>query len=409
MPKNNGEPSPPQGKAEQAEPRAAPRKRRRWPKRLAVALGAFVLLLALVWTGVHRIPGFGAALVDAARAVLGARAVAWLEDTAYGVEDRLKRWFLHGSEPEQFWEAPSPDTEITPEAGFPPPAFTPPFVEVSTPSDGHWTAVPQGPMVAGRPLLVRSVVHPDPARSFAAVALVAMDWRQLRLHLVAGTVEPKSHVKPAAGRPGKIPHSDWPNLVASFDGGFKTIHGQFGMMLNNDVFLPPRDSSCTVAIYKDGHVEIGPWPTLRSSQADMVGYRQTPPCLVENGELNEALWSRNVAEWGNAVDGTTVIRRSALGVDATGTILLFGLGESMTNVTLAKAMAAAGAVRAAQLDVNYPFVRFLVYTPRPYGQLPRPTPLIAKLVYRNAEYLTEPSTRDFFYITLASADAQAQK
>jgi hypothetical protein len=263
--------------------------------------------------------------------------------------------------------------------------------------------VPAGPSANGRPLLVRSTVHPDPERSFSAVAMVALDWRYLRLHLVAGTIEPRSPVQPASGRPGTIPRAACPELVATFDGGFKTMHGHFGMMLRGDVYLPPRDSSCTVAIYRDGRVGIGPWPMVRPTEADMVAYRQTPPCLVEDGISNAALGSENVAEWGNAVDGATVIRRSALGIDATGRILFFGLGESMAAITLARAMAAAGAVRAAQLDVNDPLVRFLVYSTRPFEQPPLPTPLVPKLLFRKAEYLTEPSTRDFFYVTKESA------
>jgi len=235
-----------------------------------------------------------------------------------------------------------------------------------------------------------------------------MDWKYLRLHLVAGTVEPITHVKPVAGRPGRIPRSDWGTLVATFDGGFKTMHGRFGMMIGGEVLLPPRESSCTVAMYNDGHVQVAPWRTLKSTEHDMQAYRQAPPCLVEDGTLNDALSSHNVAEWGNAVNGATVIRRSAIGIDATGKILLFGLGDSMTILTLAQAMAAAGAAYAAQLDVNYPLVRFLVYTPRPAGQPPSSTPLIPKLVYRNGEYLTQPSTRDFFYITLAPAQLPAQ-
>ncbi len=49
----------------------------------------------------------------------------------------------------------------------------------------------------------------------------------------------------------------------------------------------------------------------------MAAYRQTPPCLVEKGELHSALYDSN-RDWGATVSGETVIRRSALGVDATG-------------------------------------------------------------------------------------------
>ena len=44
--------------------------------------------------------------------------------------------------------------------------------------------------------------------------------------------------------------------MAAFNGGFKAMHGHYGMMLDGETFVPPRDIGCTVAMYKDGGLKI---------------------------------------------------------------------------------------------------------------------------------------------------------
>src|SRR5262249_13702838 len=152
----------------------------------------------------------------------------------------------------------------------------------------------------------------------------------------------------------------------------KAIHGHYGMMIDNETFLPPRDIGCTVAMYKDGGLKIRTWPAVKDSAPTMGAYRQTPPCLVEQGKVNDALepveYNRN---WGATVSGETVIRRSAIGVDKTGRVLFYGLGEAVTAQALAHGMRAAGAEDAAQLDVNYSYPRFLFYAKVEAGETPR--------------------------------------
>src|SRR5262249_22135057 len=151
---------------------------------------------------------------------------------------------------------------------------------------------------------------------FAAVAIVALDMRKLELRLVAGTQEPFSITVPNDHRPGLIPKDAQPSLVAAFNGGFKAIHGHWGMMLGGETFLAPRDIACTAALYKDDRLDIRTWSEIKSTEGEMKWYRQTPPCLVEQGKTNTTLdegeYSRG---WGATVSGDTVIRRSAIGTD----------------------------------------------------------------------------------------------
>jgi hypothetical protein len=188
--------------------------------------------------------------------------------------------------------------------------------------------------------------------------------------------------------------------VAAFNGGFKTTHGHYGMMLDGETFLPPRDISCTVGLFRDGSIRIRTWPELKGSEAQMVGYRQTPPCLVEEGKTNTVLdGSEHTRNWGAAVGGETVIRRSAIGIDKTGRTLFYGFGDAVTAQSLSQAMKAVGVESAAQLDVNYSYPRFLLYErASPDGPPKATSSLVPGVKFVSREYVEDPSPRDFFYL-----------
>jgi hypothetical protein len=355
-----------------------------------LAAGGVAALLG-AWWAMHHVVGVAPALVDGLRSIIGVRAVAWLEDRAYSLEDNVHQ-ALHGSEPPvQLWSPapPAPKTE-----GFPPAPVKPPFANVAHPADGQWSAVPDMP-----PSLARTLVHSDPARPYSALAVVALDLRRVELRMQAGTQEPISEALPHAKRTGLVDRSDLPNLLAAWDGGFKTMHGHFGMMTDGVTLLPPLPGSCTLGLYPNDVIRLGTWTKLASTRNEMLGFRQTPPCLVENGAVNPAVDAAHGIEWGAAVDGATIIRRSAVGIDAEGKTLFVALGESVSTRALADGMKACGAAAAAQMDVNYAYVRFLLYgDPNVrHGATPRAAPLIPHLLFSPEEYVLEPSPRDFFY------------
>jgi hypothetical protein len=366
-----------------------------------------------LWAALHVFPGFGPAVADGARAVLGPGPVAWAEDTVYGVEDGIKRIVYRDSRPKTFWEEPAaspgetPDPPLPPDptAGgaptFGPASFEPPVPSVAARGDGRWIAISDPRAPAGGPSMFKTVVHPDAGRSFAAVAVIALDLERMSLHTVAGTIEPQSADVLKADRPGVVPPEDFDVLVAGFNGGFKAEHGHYGMMVDGHTFLPPRPTSCTVALYRNGDVRIRTFAALKDGVGAMSAYRQTPPCLVEEGNIHDALLAADDAKgWGVSVSGQTVIRRSAVGVDRTGKVLFYAVGESVTAGTLARAMKAAGAEDAAQLDVNEAYPRFVFYAPAPHGVAPRVTSaLIPDIHFSRSEYVGKPEFRDFFYVT----------
>lgn len=290
---------------------------------------------------------------------------------------------------------PAAEVPIPP---FPPAPFSPLAGRTARKGDGVWT--PVAGAVPGEPLLfVRTAIHPDAIKTQIHVEVVAVDLTQITVHLVAGTREPLSPTIAESHRPGLIPAEDLADLVVVHNGGFMTRHGGWGMKIGEDLFVPPRQDGCTVAVFGNGSVGVGSWSRFAGSLSAMRAFRQTPPCLIEHGQLNSMLAAEPASKrWGAAENGSLEIRRSALGLTAGGRTLLYGLGEGVTASALARAMAAASAVDAAELDVNWSFTRFFFYAPPTAGALPAVTStLIPKLKHAAGEYVKKPAERDFFY------------
>lgn len=372
-------------------------------RRAAVRVSlAALAALALLWIGIHVFPGLGPWLADTGRAVVGPAVVAKIEDFAYGVQDDVNSVRYKDAPPKQFWteaeldaEAPPAHVEELPRY-FPPPSAVPVWKNVATEADGHWLFIEDDAAPAGAPVLAKTQLHPDPKRPHAAVAIVAMDLGRLALDMVPGTREPES--SELQERPGRIPERHHAALVAAFSGGWQAIHGHYGMMVDRVVLLPPRDNSCTIGVVAEtGAVRIGTWKLLAPERETFRSYRQTPLCLWESGTMNREL-SDGTRNWGAAVGGDTVIRRSALGIDRERKILFYGMGDNLTAKTLAEALATAGASDIAELDVNWTFPRFLIYG-HAGGTPAVVAPLIPVAAYKPGEYVTRSWHRDFFYVT----------
>ncbi len=252
----------------------------------------------------------------------------------------------------------------------------------------------------GPAVMYQATVHPHPIKGFMYVVVVAIDRSRVDLHLVAGTLEPASKAVPPERRPGLVPQGHQADLIAVFNGGFMAKHGAFGMMVDGDTFLPPREDACTVALFRDRSIRIETWKDLKASEPEMAAYRQAAPCIIEKGVEHPNLETdRRPRPWGSSETGEVEIRRSALGLDASGRVLLYGLGEWVTVKALAGAMKAAGAVNAAQLDINWSYTRFLLFgRPAPGGPLQVTSTLIPKIKHSRDGYVTNPSERDFFYL-----------
>jgi hypothetical protein len=96
--------------------------------------------------------------------------------------------------------------------------------------------------------------------------------------------------------------------------------------------------------------------------------------------------------------GPCAPRPAALGIDATGRVLLYGMGEELEPPELAEGMRVAGAKDAAQLDINWSWTRFLVFGEPEGKALQTTSTLIPKMVHTKRGYVETAADRDFFYV-----------
>jgi hypothetical protein len=349
-------------------------------------------------------------VADGLRAVIGSESVTKLEDFVYGVEDRVNQAVRKNEAPKAYWTvpdrapaAPRPTMLGTCElAAFQPTPVGPMHAKWSAPGDGQWVGIADRRHPDDAPRLYKTLLHPDPNRSWTAVTVVAIDLRQTDLHLVAGREEPKGKTAEARAyqRHGLIPAAHHDALLAAFNGGFKAEHGHYGMRVDGVTLLQPRSLSCWVGKDRAGKIVIGDYDRLRARDIDTVWWRQTPGCMVDEGETHPGLRDGGNTYWGATLKGETVIRRSAIGVSADGHTLYSGIGDHTNARAIATAMKHAGAAAVAQLDVNWSYPKFVVYQPASGG-------LTAEKIadgfeFSEGEYIRSPAARDFFYVTRKS-------
>ena len=288
------------------------------------------------------------------------------------------------------------------------PAYAPPFERTAKEGDGEWKPL-HGLRGAPSPSpILESTVHPHSFKKFVFVTIAAMDLAQVDVHLVAGTHEPTSKKVPREQRPGLVSPEHLDDLLVVFNGGFQAQHGRYGMRVGDLTFIAPRPENCTVALRRDGSLVIDLWSRLEAQDGELAAYRQTPPCLLEQGKPHPELRTiQSSRRWGRSVKGEAEVRRSAIGLDESGRVVFFGIGEWVTAKDLAVAMKAAGAVSAAQLDINWSYTRFLMFDAvGDDGQLEVVDTLIPELKHSKTGYVARPSYRDFFYVTREARDAR---
>ena len=278
----------------------------------------------------------------------------------------------------------------------------------------------------------------DPERPFTRVYLVVWDPRAVQMRIMSGTREPESAT--GATAPGMVPRTpeSLNRVVAGFNGGFQSLHGEFGMMSAGRVYLPPKPWAATVAIRDDGGVMMGSWRgppegvrhyserwATRQIPDNMVEFRQNLTSVVENGRWNP--WRRWY--WGAAPSGDeeqVFIDRSGLCLTEEGFVVYFW-GKSMGAEELGKAMLAARCVRGLHLDMNQRHTAFELYhafeRDQPPPDVPRPIDpdmefeinvpyargwrVRGRKLVRTMTPMTFPryirrDPRDFFYLTLKS-------
>ncbi|MGH2510022.1 MAG: phosphodiester glycosidase family protein, partial [Ktedonobacteraceae bacterium] len=348
----------------------------------------------------------GAWFADTSRAILGPTITAQIEAWYLGGNDLVHQmeYHLSGQSVAAPWTiGPTPTIGIPPTTSpnLPTPMALPniaPIVTSAIAGEGTWITQEMAPAPYNAlPLVAKTFFQPDPSHPYAVVTLLQFDSRFVMLHMVAGSREPGG---PRGNfGPGRIPATDQSGnaLLAAFNGGFKYSDGQYGMKVNGVVYVPPQSGAATLAVTREGQIILGAWgvdPRLNNSDADLVAWRQNASLLIDQGTINPL--THDGAAWGGTILNRAYTWRSGIGITAQGT-LVYAAGNSLTALTLATALKAAGAVTAMQTDINPLWVRAFLYARNSQGKL-----TIAKLnpsmQGNGTEYLNS-TERDFFYLT----------
>lgn len=390
------------------------RRRGRWRRILLWLFGIGVLLVGLVYWAVHRFEWAGPLVANSLRAVIGVDNVAKLEDLVYAVEDRVNRLTRKNEKPQAHWQVPAtaptpaPPPSAAPSASSAVPTL-PPFTlpdpgpwpkAWAAPGDGKWVPMVDPRRPAEPVYMLKTLLHPDAGRSWAEVFVVAVDLRRVRLYAVAGTREPAADSPEGEKyeRKALIPTEHDEELLAAFNGGFMTEHGGYGMQIDGVTLVKPKPHACTIVVYNDDSMRIAPWKDLQDTAANVRWLRQAPECMWHDDKLHPGLIGGKGLKWGATLDGDTVIRRSAIGLNATRDVLFVSITNHSTARVLADGMHHVGAVDVAQLDVNWSYPKFVTFE-APSGATQRNAVALAEgFEYSPDEYIRKKQRRDFFYL-----------
>jgi hypothetical protein len=275
-----------------------------------------------------------------------------------------------------------------------PPDITP-RLDPPLPGEGHWrpfafaTPTPGAP-----PVFWRTTIRVDAERPDAITELVLVDPRQAELRMVGGTEHPRSTTGEVGT--GMVPGSARGQTLAAFNGGFQAVHGNYGMVVDKTVLLPPLPQVATVATYADGSALMGTWVNDGGPLPQgLVSLRQNLPPLADRGAFNP-LGRRT---WGFTIKGSDPIFtwRSGMGVTRAG-FLVFGVCVRCSADTLADGLMAADAEYAMHLDMNISNIGWEFWRPAPEaGRIERQSLMPDMWRSEDARYV-DPHTRDFFYL-----------
>ncbi|MBX3222536.1 MAG: hypothetical protein KF795_18605 [Labilithrix sp.] len=361
--------------------------------------------------------------VDTVRAVpwIGPAPIAWLEERAFATRDTVKQTLFKvtsgkdalAKQPEEMAPAAILDTsQASLDLGHWPPPPIRSMWKTPEAGEGEWKT-PKQPWVKTLPApaegdappspFYETFVRPDEERPYAKVLLVAMDMRQLDVGMEAGSEDPK----PLTGSPGtgRVPRDPavYTRIAAAFNGGFKTEHGNYGMMLNKRVLLPPVAGAATVILTKDGRVGMGSWGTNTNvggivdvPTTEILSFRQNLDPLVDNDKVNPL----NRWQWGFVLPGTSMqTERSGICVTNAGH-MMYAWGDDTSATSLGKAMKMAGCVYGMHLDMNPHHTGFMYTNITEFKGRQYKSELLTKEMEIDTDRYLLYAPKDFFYMML---------
>lgn len=137
---------------------------------------------------------------------------------------------------------------------------------------------------APAPPFYQTQYRPDAAHTQRPVLAVAMDMRQLELHVEAGYDEPRPVTGPRGS--GRLPRGpDAASVVAAFLGGKPAGFPELGMIVHQRILVPPSPNAPSLLLAQSGHVFMGPWIFEQNLPPTALSLRQSPLWLLQDGAV----------------------------------------------------------------------------------------------------------------------------
>lgn len=407
---------------EDPEPETGSKRRRITRKRVAVGIAALLfVMLGGVYSQKDKItPRFA----DTSRNIIGDENTAKIESAYFAFQDHIDQLkyrvfggstnpfqaeqvtvsFVKRAEPRTIvylanTGIPATQAILTADTMGPTPLQLPQTTQISDSpqtGEGVWTTSGLPRTSPSDMLMAKTFFRPDKTRPYAMVGVLLVDSRRVRLNMVAGTEDPGGY-RGVRGA-GVIPAAQQSLLVAAWNGGFKGEHGYYGMYGDGRDVVPLRNGLASIAVMADGTVKIGEYGRDFVRDDNTVAVRQNAVLLVDHGEISPRVNEGNDT-WGYVqVNSAEFITwRSAVGITKDGNLII-AAGNSLSAASLAKALWAAGAYTAMQLDINTPYVLISDFFPQPDGTV-QAQKFMDSMTDSPSRFL-KTQTRDFMYLTL---------
>ena len=270
------------------------------------------------------------------------------------------------------------------------------------PPEGGTLAWSEAQLPAGTPggLAFLAQVPPRTRASGTEVWLTLFDMGRLELGIMGGYREPE----PETGPPdrGHIPSDpgDFSRVVATFNGGFQSAHGSFGMKSEGRLLVSPHEGLATVRIDADGRVGLGTW-TKELSPNDYPAFRQNLEPLLVSGVFDP----QHRGHFGDHLLASGVFtERSALCVTESGH-LIFAWAKSTDPEGLARALELGRCSYGIHLDMNPGHCSLSFHKVHSFEPLRADSLLLSPEMKVNAGRFLRWSPKDFFFLSLLKPQA----
>lgn len=374
--------------------------------------------------------------VNRVRSEIGAEAMQYVKAIAFTAKDYIDsgQESVTGDDGEQAiladlgeesLEEVTREIPVDPDIGFPPAALET-WVTPVLKGEGVWRAKDHDPFIHQLPGLpptfVTTFIRGDRRRKATRVYVALWDPRLVQLNMMAGTNEPKSAT--GATGPGLIPREPkvLKKVAAAMNAGFQALHGEYGMMGDGVVYLPPKPYAATVAVVADGSTAFGSWPNDPTIPSDIRSFRQNMTVMVQDEKFNpygRTWWGGTPPGW----EDKTHTVRTGICQTKEGFVAYF-YGADLSPRALARAMIQTRCAFGVALDMNAGHSGLEFYRVAPdgaMGEVGRPLRrslerqgtvkgidgwefrarrFIAGMGLMNFPRYIERESRDFFYLTL---------